>query len=186
MQTITVKALNEKQTQGERFTLIDVRTPAEFEGVHVRGAQLFPLDRFDVDAVVTASPEAGLGRDRPLYITCHAGPRAKQAVEKLAARGYPNVVLLEGGMKAWVAAGLPVVEGKKVIGLDRQVQITVGALVILSVALGFAVHAAFFGLTAAIGAGLIYAGITQDCAMAHLIARLPWNRPRAQRGASLA
>lgn len=187
MQSISAKALYEKQAQGECFTLIDVRTPAEFCSVHAPGAHLFPLDRFDPDAVMAALPEAGLGKDKPVYVTCHSGLRAKQAAEKLTGKGYPNVVLLDGGMKDWVAADLPVVQGRKVIALDRQVQIAVGSLVILGVVLGFAVHAALFGLAAVAGAGLINAGITQNCAMAHLIARLPWNQQQdPQCGASLA
>jgi len=42
--------------------------------------------------------------------------------------------------------------------------------------LGFLVHPYFFGLSGFVGAGLMFAGITDTCAMGMLIARMPWNQ----------
>jgi predicted branched-subunit amino acid permease len=76
-----------------------------------------------------------------------------------------------------VAAGLPVVKGSKsAISIERQVRIGAGSLVLIGVILGFLIHPAFFGLTAFIGAGLVFAGVTDWCGMGLLLARAPWNR----------
>ena len=67
-------------------------------------------------------------------------------------------------------------EHKPMISLERQVRIAAGAMVVVGVILGFAVHAGFFGLSAFVGAGLMFSGITDSCAMGMLIAKAPWNR----------
>jgi hypothetical protein len=68
------------------------------------------------------------------------------------------------------------VSGRGTISLERQVRIAAGTLVLLGVALGWFVHVAFFGLSAFVGAGLIFAGVTDWCGMGMLLARMPWNR----------
>ena len=89
--------------------------------------------------------------------------------------GFSNVVNIEGGTMACVEAGLPVVRGKKAISLERQVRIAAGSLVLLGAALSF-VHPAFIGLSAFVGAGLVFAGITDTCGMGLILARMPWNQ----------
>jgi hypothetical protein len=56
------------------------------------------------------------------------------------------------------------------------VQIAAGSLVVLGIVLGFAIHPAFFGLSALMGAGLTFAGVTGFCGMARLLSIMPWNR----------
>ena len=58
----------------------------------------------------------------------------------------------------------------------RQVQITAGALVLLGVLLGTFIAPAFFGVSAFVGAGLVFAGVTGWCGMANLLCVMPWNR----------
>ena len=77
---------------------------------------------------------------------------------------------------ACIAAGLPVVRGKKAISLERQVRIAAGSLVVVGALLGWSVHPAFVGLSAFVGAGLVFAGITDTCGMGMILARMPWNR----------
>jgi rhodanese-related sulfurtransferase len=89
-----------------------------------------------------------------------------------------HVVCVEGGTDAWEQAGLPVVRGHKVISLDRQVRMAAGLLVLLGVGLSFLVHPAFSALSAFVGAGLLFAGITDTCGMAMLLAKMPWNQVR--------
>ena len=60
--------------------------------------------------------------------------------------------------------------------LMRQVQIVAGVLILLGVALGYAFSSGFFLLSAFVGAGLTFAGITGFCGMARLLALMPWNR----------
>ena len=173
---ISPQRLHRLQTEGKKIDLIDVRTPAEYRDGHVNGARLVPLDELTPEHLVAEFHNPGLGRDQPLYLTCHSGLRAQQAAERLMAAGYRNVTLVEGGTEAWKKAGLPMQHNGKTISLERQVQIAIGALLVLKVLFGFTVHELFFAATALIGAGLIVAGTTRWCGMARLIARLPWNR----------
>lgn len=148
--------------------LIDVRTPAEFEEVHVAFARNVPLDQLDPKAVST-DPTT------PVFVVCQKGGRGQKACEKLAAAGFTNATNVEGGTLACVEAGLPVVRGRKMISLERQVRIAAGSLVLLGVGLGF-IHPVLFGLAAFVGAGLVFAGVTDTCGMGMLLARMPWNR----------
>ena len=96
--------------------------------------------------------------------------------QKLEAAGFTHIVNVEGGTLAWPAAGLPVVEGKKVMSLERQVRIAAGSLVVIGAAVGLFVHPGWLGLSAFIGAGLVFAGVTDTCGMGMMIAKMPWNR----------
>ena len=114
--------------------------------------------------------------DEPLFVICRSGSRGAKAAEKFRAAGFPNVVNVEGGTVAWEQAGLPVVRSpKKVVSLERQVRIGAGSLVLLGVLLGFLVHPAFFALCAFVGAGLVFAGVTDWCGMGLMLAKMPWN-----------
>ena len=156
-----------------KIHLVDVRTPAEHGEVHIAGSALMPLDRLDPEKV----REQAAGR--PCVLVCRSGKRAEQARQKLAASGCSPLAVLEGGVAAWEAAGLPVERGRAVMSLERQVRIAAGLLVLTGVALGATVHPAFFGLIAFVGAGLVFAGITDWCGMGMLLARMPWNRRAA-------
>lgn len=169
--TISPKQLDELKKTGKTLDLIDVRTPVEFRGIHAEGARNVPLDR--LDPVRVAREKQG---SEPIYLICHTGSRAQKAGEMFQAAGIVNVVSVEGGTKAWEEAGLPVVRGKKAISLERQVRIAAGSLVLIGVALGFLVHEWLFGLSGFIGAGLLFAGITDTCGMGMLLARMPWNQ----------
>ncbi len=68
--------------------------------------------------------------------------------------------LLAGGIQAWKAAGLPVKEDKPSRAVNAPVQIAAGVLILLGVALGYSVSSGFFLLSAFVGAGLTFAGIT--------------------------
>jgi rhodanese-related sulfurtransferase len=149
-------------------SLIDVRTPAEFRAMHAEGAVLVPLDRLD-------AKKLGSENRGPVYLICGSGTRAKLAAEKLDAAGVPQPTIIQGGTNAWEAAGLPVVRGKSAISLERQVRIAAGSLVLVGTILGWFVHRYFYGLSAFVGAGLVFAGITDTCGMAMLLARAPWN-----------
>lgn len=175
MPSINVAELGAKLAAGERIDLIDVRTPAEFTEIHAEPARLIPLDRISPDEVRKSIGETG---DGPIYVICKSGNRGRQACEKLMAAGL-NVVNVEGGTTAWAAAGLPVVRGRKTISLERQVRICAGALVFAGTVLGTLVDPLFLIVPAFVGAGLVFAGVTDNCGMAMILAKMPWN----QRGA---
>lgn len=169
MTTITPRQLHELTQHGQTPELIDVRTPVEFREMHIAFARNVPLDRLD-PATVSARPDA------PVHVICLGGGRGKQACEKLLAAGFQNVVNVEGGTRAWVQDGFPVVRGKKAISLERQVRIAAGSLVLIGVALSYFVHPYLIGLSAFVGAGLVFAGITDTCGMGIMLSKMPWNQ----------
>jgi len=171
--TITPQNLAKLCNDGGSIDLIDVRTPVEYRELHAVPARNIPLDRFDPKALMQS--RHGSPKD-PLYLICRSGDRGRQACEKLISAGYTNVVNIEGGTLAWESAGLPVVRGKKAISLERQVRIAAGLLVCLGALLSWLVHPAFIALSAFVGAGLVYAGVTNTCGMALLLAHMPWNQ----------
>ncbi len=175
--TIHPKTFDAEIRRNGDTPLIDVRTPAEFESIHAEGARNLPLDKLSADA---ACEVAGT-RDGTMYVICHSGARATKACEQLQAAGIDNVVCIEGGTQAWQQAGLPVVRGKrKTISIDRQVRIAAGSLVLIGVVIAAVTGNPWWTLLSGfVGAGLTFAGITDTCGMAILLARMPWNDSRA-------
>jgi rhodanese-related sulfurtransferase len=173
MQTISPRELADKASNGKPLDLIDVRTPAEFREIHATCARNIPLDSFEPTAVLKSRLAPS---DEPLYVICKAGTRTKTACDKLAAAGFANAVQVEGGTTAWAASGLPVVRGeKKAMSLERQVRIAAGSIVLVGCILGWYVYPAFFGLSAFVGAGLVFSGVTDTCGMGMVLAKMPWN-----------
>ena len=124
-------------------------------------------------AVTVASTRANA-----VWVLCQSGGRAQRACAEIDASHELNVAVIEGGTAAWSAAGGPLerTPGRAVISLERQVRIAAGSLVLAGVTLGWFVHAGFFGLAAFVGAGLVFAGVTDFCGMGLLLAKMPWNR----------
>lgn len=167
--TITPKQLSDLLRTSPTVHVIDVRTPVEYQEVHLTSARNVPLDLLKVDELPTDN--------HPIVFVCKSGTRGRMACEKmLAAR--PNVMNLEGGTQAAVEAGLSVIRGKKAVSLERQVRIAAGSFVLLGVLLSW-FHPYFIGLSAFVGAGLVFAGITDTCAMGMLLAKMPWNQVRS-------
>lgn len=169
--TITVQELKSAMDTGTRVILIDVRTPAEYDGTHVEGSVLMPVDTLDCAAVLAAAGDAELR-----VLVCQSGIRAERAAKKLAAAGGDGFVLLEGGMGAWKKAGLPMIGGRFMLPLERQVFIVAGLLVLSGVLLGWQLDAPWYGLSGFVGFGLLMAGLTGYCPMAMILARMPWNQ----------
>ena len=174
--TVAPQHLHALRNQGENLELIDVRTSAEYRAGHASGAKLVPLDELSPETLSTHVSRPGAGRDRTLYLLCKTGSRARQAAERLAKAGYRNLALVDGGTEAWEAAGLPVVRAAESVSLERQVRIVAGLLVLLGIGLALTIHLAFIALSAFIGAGLMYAGITDSCGMGLMLAKMPWNQ----------
>ncbi len=168
---ISPKQLQDRVQAGKHVDLIDVRTPVEFREVHVSFAKNVPLDQLDCTKVTRERAGAGA----PLYVICRSGSRGKQACDMMLAAGCTNVVNVEGGTMAWDQAGLPVVRGQKAISLERQVRIAAGAFALTGAVLSF-IHPYWAGLSAFVGAGLMFAGITDTCGMGMILARMPWNQ----------
>ncbi|HMO35771.1 MAG TPA: rhodanese-like domain-containing protein [Gemmatales bacterium] len=110
--------------------------------------------------------------EKAVYVICQSGARARKAAEALEAAGCKQVIHVEGGTAAWLAAGLPANKGRQIMPLEQQVRIAAGTLVVLGCALAYLVHPYFLGLAAFVGAGLVY----NTCGMALVLARMPWNQ----------
>src|SRR5690606_3352512 len=152
--------------------LLDVRTPGEFEAEHIEGAYNVPLDTLGEHG-----PEIRAGVAAPVVLVCRSGQRARKAEEALQAAGMDNLYVLDGGMTAWGGAGQPVHRGAPRMSLERQVRIAAGALAATGGFLALFVNPLFAAIPTFVGSGLVFAGVTDTCAMGMLIAKLPYNRP---------
>jgi rhodanese-related sulfurtransferase len=166
--TISPLSLKTLYDREQGIHVFDVRTPAEFQELRLPFSKLAPLEALKPREVVE---QAGIGDTETIYLSC-----SRMAAEKFLKEGFGNVCVVEGGVEGWASAGLPVLRGRKVISLERQVRIAAGSLVVLGLTLGYAVHPGFAGLSAFVGCGLVFAGITDTCGMGMLLARMPWNQ----------
>jgi rhodanese-related sulfurtransferase len=174
LKTISPSELQALLEQDPAVAPIDVRTPLEFAEIHIPRARNIPLDQLDPQKLLAAGEVAP---QRPAYLVCRTGARAEKAASALQSVGIANSIVLAGGTLGWIDAGLPVNRSAvKVMSLERQVRIAAGSLVFLGVLLGWLVHPGFFGLAGFVGAGLVFAGITDFCGMGLLLARAPWNQ----------
>jgi rhodanese-related sulfurtransferase len=150
--------------------LIDIREADEFARERVAGARSAPLSTFD-------RFDAALASGRPVIVTCRSGARTAMNAQRLLAKGFADVAVLDGGLEAWKRAGLPVQVDRRVpIDLMRQVQIVVGAMVLGGTLLALLVSPWFAIVPAFAGAGLLVAGTTGFCGMARMLRHAPWNR----------
>jgi len=169
MKNLSVQESNHQRLKNIASSFIDVRTPAEFRAVHAERAVNYPMESFDLE-------QFPLSKDEEIHVICQSGGRSMKVCQKLEAAGFTKIVNVTGGTSAWQSAGLSVVEGKKVMSLERQVRIAAGSLVVIGAVVGQFVHPAGYGLSAFIGAGLVFAGVTDTCGMGMVIAKMPWNR----------
>jgi rhodanese-related sulfurtransferase len=174
MKTATPVELQKLLAAQPGLPLLDVRTPAEYAEVHVPQARNVPLDQLSPKALFDTGQ---LPQGQPVYLLCRSGARATKAAEQFAREGFDQGIVVEGGTQAWIDAGLPVTRGAaRVISLERQVRIAAGSLVLTGVLLAYFVHPGFIALSAFVGAGLVFAGVTDWCGMGLLLAKLPWNQ----------
>lgn len=158
----------------QSILLIDVREPVEYATDHIPGAISQPLSRFDPQQII-------LRPDQRLVLYCQSGHRSARAAAQLQAAGFTDITELQGGLSAWQANAYPVVTSQNPpISLFRQVQITAGGLVVLGTILGAMVSPWGLLLSGFVGAGLVFAGVTNTCALGVLLAQLPYNRRAGQ------
>ncbi len=170
-QTIEARLAAQWLAAGEAV-LVDVRDPDEFKGEHIACAMSVPLDAVPG---VFSSPQACTGRK--VIFQCQKGARGEKACTMTGNAAGREVYNLDGGIEGWKAAGLPVVRsGGGAPSLFRQVQVGVGAFVLLAVLAGFSGWRPGFALAGFFGAMLIFAGVTGWCGLGLLLSRMPWNR----------
>lgn len=151
--------------------LVDIRSPDEHARERIPGAVNVPLDK-----LATFTCDGG-----PVVFHCRSGMRTGNAAQDLArAAGDAPAFILDGGLDAWRREGHPTLADKsQPLEIMRQVQIAAGSLVLIGVLFGLLFSPVWFGLSAFVGAGLTFAGVTGFCGMARLLMLMPWNRPQA-------
>lgn len=173
----TIDAADAKQwLESGRAVLIDIREADEFAREHIPGARLVPLSGFD-------AADFPQGKEKAAIFHCASGSRTAQAAPRILGKGFKEVYQLSGGLAGWKQAGFQTRLNRKMpISLQRQVQITAGSLVLLGVVLGWLISPWFFLLSAFVGGGLTFAGLSGTCALASLLAQLPYNRRALKSG----
>lgn len=153
----------------QAIALIDVRELGEYAGEHIPGATPVPLSSFNPDNVPRS--------DRKVVLYCQTSTRSAKAAQKLFAARFEEVSHLKGGLNAWKQSGYETQVNKNApISIQRQVQIVAGSLVFLGTLMGAFVSPWFLLLSGFVGTGLIFAGVTNTCAMGMLLAKLPYNQ----------
>jgi rhodanese-related sulfurtransferase len=167
---ITPAELTARSAGAAAPTLIDVRTPAEYETAHIPGSINIPLPLVQQHATDLAGD-----LDGPVVLVCQAGGRARTAHAALTEAGAQQLAVLDGGIAAHTTAGQPVRRGRPRWALERQVRLVAGGLVAGSILASLRFPKSRF-LAGGIGAGLTTAALTDTCAMGAALARLPYNR----------
>lgn len=174
----TLKAWIERH---DDVVVIDVRSAAEFESLHIRGSYNVPLPLLS-EHTEDVAQRVG----RRVVLVCHSGVRAEQARMRLHEVGMDSAVVLDGGAPAYAAAGGEVVRGEQRWAMDRQVRMVAGALVTTGLLAGELVSPRLRLVAGAVGAGLAFSAATNTCAMGAALARMPWNQGAQDPEASVA
>lgn len=167
---IDASQLRQLQHEDPDIRILDVRTGGEFESVHIPGSYNVPLDTLGEHVRDLANVE------HPVVLVCQSGGRATQAHGKLSAAGKDSLHILEGGIANWQAIGGDVVRGENERwAMDRQVRLVAGAITVAGIAASVAVPGAKW-IAGGIGAGLTFSAVSNTCAMAAVLGKLPYNR----------
>jgi rhodanese-related sulfurtransferase len=169
---ITPKEAKRRLADGSAV-LIDIREPMEHAREAIPGARLQPLSAFNPgNLLAITGPD-----NKAIIFHCQGGRRTSDNAVRLASCGAAEMYLLEGGLSGWKAAGYATrIDRSKPIELQRQVQIAAGSLILTGLILSWLVSPLFLGLSAFVGAGLVFAGVSGWCGMAIILGALPWNR----------
>jgi len=171
--TITVEQLTELRNNDPGVRILDVRTGGEYETKHIPGSYNVPLDTLAEHARDLAAV------DHQVVLVCQTGGRATQAHGTLTEAGKDAIHILGGGMVDWEAEGGDVVRGTtERWAMDRQVRLTAGSLVLGAIGASLAIPKAKW-IAGGVGAGLTYSALSNTCAMAAVLAKLPYNQTDA-------
>ena len=168
---LDAQTLRERLEQHEDLIVIDVRSAAEFETMHIRGSYNVPLPLLSEH---TDEPAARLGAR--VVLVCQSGVRAEQARQRLGLAGIGSARVLTGGVPGFAAAGGDVVRGAQRWDLERQVRMAAGTLVVGGLLAGKFVSPRLRLLAGAIGTGLTFSAATNTCAMGKALSKMPWNK----------
>ncbi|WP_334173545.1 rhodanese-like domain-containing protein [Sinomonas sp.] len=173
--TVDPATLKEWAAQHDDLMVVDVRSGAEFDALHIRGSYHVPLPLLSEH-----TEEFAERMGTRVVLVCQSGARAEQARRRLAAVGLARASVLEGGVPAFAAAGGEVVRGPQTWAMERQVRMTAGSLVLASILAGRFVSPRLRLVAGAIGAGLTFSAATNSCAMGRMLSWMPWNRSASE------
>jgi rhodanese-related sulfurtransferase len=184
MHTVTAADFVDKMNRKEDMVILDVRTDVEWNAEHLNGTIVhMPLHTLNEKSVERLQ---SIAKSKPVYILCRSGGRARQAFQFFASHGMTNLHIIEGGIDGCKSCDAKT-ECRDVISLERQVRILAGTLIVAGISAGLMLTPLAFALSAFVGAGLIFSGITGKCGIALILARAPWNRdPGAEARRSMA
>ena len=167
MDTVTVSQLRNRAATPA--LLVDVRSGSEFASGHIPGAVNIPMDQIEARL-------DDLDRNLPIVLICQSGKRARMTAGLLEPC-QRQIVVLEGGTKAWIQGGLPVVASVRTRwSLERQVRLGAGLLALTGAILALTANLRWVYLCGFAGLGLTFAGLTDICAMGILLEKMPWNK----------
>lgn len=175
---VSPEELLERTEAGTAF-VIDVRTPAEFAVEHIAGSYNVPLDTLKEHVRDVAERLHG-----DVVLVCASGVRASDAQQRLTGAGFTEAAVLSGGIGSYAQAGGDVVRRGTGWGMERQVRMTAGSLVLAGVIASQMGSKRLALLAGGVGGGLVYSALSNTCAMVSVLDRMPWNRQDRERPAS--
>ena len=170
LETISPRDAYSLISKDNKVKLLDVRSALEFSQVHIKGSINIPLDMLSGKVQDLSVPSYSY------IVLCRMGTRSPMGADMLMQSGIHGVKVMDGGITAWQKEKLPVIKGEGGVSLERQVRIIAGGLVLFGIVMSWAVHWTFIFIPAFVSCGLIYAGITDNCLMAMLLMKLPYNK----------
>lgn len=100
--TVDVRQAHDALSADSDAIIVDVRTPQEWAATGVpANAVLITLDQ------ITQRAPGALPQDQPIYLICNSGNRSRVAADALLTLGFTSVYNVDGGIQAWLRAGLP-------------------------------------------------------------------------------
>lgn len=164
---ISPEDLESRHVREANLVLVDVRAPAEYRSLHVPRSVLAPME----GSVPSLLLDRVAGDATEIFLICRTGRRALKAATRIAKHARIDVYVVEGGLVAWEAAGLPVVRRRRTFPIEHRVRTAAGSLVLLGTALGIAIHPAFWGIPLLVGGGLLIAGLADTFSASLRLAR---------------
>lgn len=160
----------QRRLEAGEIRLVDIRESEEYAEVSIPGARLIPL------SIIRKHPLTEPGAvAKPVVFTCRSGNRTREEAPLLESLVSDTAYVLDGGVAGWEKAGLPVDRTRMPLPLFRQIQIGAGSLVLVGV-VGSAFWHPMYWLSALVGAGLVFAGVTGFCGLGILLSKMPWNK----------
>lgn len=185
IKTISPQDLYRRIKLGHNVALFDVRSPDEYEEGHIMGASLHPLKSFNNNtAHIIQKVRFSYPTPPTIYVICASGSEAVEACQHLTDAGYEYVIKLEGGMCAWITAGLPVIRRKvtekpplrQPLRMNQQIQIAVGIVVTIGTLLGTFVNTGFLAISFLAGVGFTYEGLFGTDYLKQALLKMFWNK----------